>query len=175
MNKDSIAKKFEQNVRAMNATKDLEYLCVADVKYQCTQQLRITSRIPARKISNEENRIMAVLRKSNGSLTFVLLYPPTENNPIDYRNIHNNKPLNRYTVDSSFRGNFRGNVIDCSNLIVRQKNCNTFTLEDTKRRVMQTTRTTYDVKVFNDSDGGSTLRQILVCEMSKPEIHLRGF
>jgi len=148
------SKKYEAKVKAMNREETFEFLAIGDVSYSYTRPVRGTdvneplySSIAYAKQGMEgdgQGRLLAVVRKPNGTVNLVLLKRPSRKN----RRVNMNNPLNSCSVDPNLKTN-QGDIVDARTLKVTKKNKTTFQLEDTNVRALQTHRKVLEVRVLN--------------------------
>lgn len=151
------SKKYENKVKAMNKEETFEFLAIGDVSYKYSRPIRGTdvkeplySSIAYVKQEMEgdgQGRILAVVRKPNGTVNVVLLKRPSRKN----RRVNMNNPFNSCRVDPNLKTN-QGEIVEVKTLKVTKKNKNTFQLEDTNVRTLQTHRKVLEVQVHNTAD-----------------------
>merc|ERR1712194_244390 len=155
-----------------------DYLAVGEISYHYTRPLRGGSRnikgplyssIAEVKQSiegNGENRILAVIRQqNNGPVNFILLKGPTANNN---KHFDEENPLNSCVIDPNLKTN-QGGIVESRNLKVVRKNGNTFQIEDSNYRTIQTHKKILEIQVKNTkgtpAKGDGKLSGTTLCEL----------
>jgi hypothetical protein len=143
--KTAASKSYKNKVKSMRDEGKFDYIAIGDVNYNYTRPLRgtgtnepIYSSIAYMKQEiegNGNNRILAVVRKRNGSVNFVMLGRSSSKKRFD-----KNNPLNSCSIDPNLKTNSGGIVVASCDLKVLRKNANTFLIEDTNYRSTQTHR-----------------------------------
>jgi len=176
--KTAASEGYKKKVKALYATGMFDYLAVGEISYHYTRPLRGSSRnikgpvyssIAEVKQSiegNVENRILAVIRQqNNGPVNFILLKGPTANNN---KHFDEENPLNNCSVDPNLKTN-QGGIVESRNLKVVRKNANTFQIEDTNYRTIQTHKKILEIKVKNTkgtpAKGDGKLSGTTLCEL----------
>jgi len=176
--KTAASEGYKKKVKALYAKGMFDYLAVGEISYHYTRPLRGSSRnikgpvyssIAEVKQSiegNGENRILAVIRQqNNGPVNFILLKGPTANNN---KNFDEENPLNNCSIDPNLKTN-QGGIVESRNLKVVRKNANTFQIEDTNYRTIQTHKKILEIKVKNTkgtpAKGDGKLSGTTLCEL----------
>eukprot|EP00751_Fragilariopsis_kerguelensis_P019002 CAMPEP_0170846196 /NCGR_PEP_ID=MMETSP0734-20130129/8008_1 /TAXON_ID=186038 /ORGANISM="Fragilariopsis kerguelensis, Strain L26-C5" /LENGTH=327 /DNA_ID=CAMNT_0011215107 /DNA_START=142 /DNA_END=1125 /DNA_ORIENTATION=- len=176
--KTAASEGYKKKVKALYDEGKFEYITVGEISYHYTRPLRGSSRnikgpvyssIAEVKQSiegNGENRILAVIRQqNNGPVNFILLKGPTANNNkyFDEKN-----PLKSCSIDPNLKTN-QGGIVESSNLKVVRKNSNSFQIEDTNYRTIQTHKKILEIKVKNTkgtpAKGDGKLSGTTLCEL----------
>jgi len=111
---------------------------------------------------NGDNRILVCVRKPNGAVNFVLLKRPS-NNKCYYRK----NPLDSCSIDPNLKTN-QGGIVESSGLRVIRKDSNTFQIECTNFRPLQTHRKVLVIQVRNTKRtpmANGRLSGIALCEV----------
>jgi hypothetical protein len=147
--KAATSKNYKNKVTAMKKGK-FEYIAIGEVNFRYTRPLRGTnindpmySSIAQLK-QNGNSRILAVVRKRNGSINFVLLKRPDKN-----KRFNKKSPLNSCSIDPNLKANQDGIIAESHDLKVIRKNSNTFQIEDTNYHAVQTHRKVFEIQIKN--------------------------
>jgi len=176
--KTAASEGYKKKVKALNAEGKFSYIAIGEISYHYTRPLRGSSRnikgpvyssIAEMKQSiegNGENRILAVIRQqNNGPVNFILLKGPTANNN---KHFDEENPLNNCSIDPNLKTN-QGGIVESRNLKVVRKNANTFQIEDTNYRTIQTHKKILEIKVKNTkgtpAKGDGKLSGTTLCEL----------
>jgi len=176
--KTAASEGYKKKVKALNAEGKFSYIAIGEISYHYTRPLRGSSRnikgpvyssIAEMKQSiegNGENRILAVIRQqNNGPVNFILLKGPTANNN---KHFDEENPLNNCSIDPNLKTN-QGGIVESRNLKVVRKNANTFQIEDTNYRTIQTHKKILEIQVKNTkrtlAKGDRKLSGTTLCEL----------
>jgi len=158
--KTAASEGYRKKVKAMKVEGNFEYLSFGEVTYHYTRPLRVGS---TRAINepiyssiaqmkqciegNGENRILVVTRnRENGSVNFILLKSPAINSK--NKHFYEKDPLHSCSIDPNLKTN-QGGIVESRHLKVVRKNSNTFLIEDTKYRTIQTHKKILEIQVKN--------------------------
>jgi len=174
--KTAESEKFRKKVNVLKAEGKFEYIAVGEVKYKYTRPLRfkkngnvlndpIYSSLAQMKQNiegNGDNRILAVVRKPNGAVEFVLLKRPS-----DSKCYYRKNPLDSCSIDTNLKTN-QGGIVESSGLRVIKKDSNTFQIECTNFRPLQSHRKVFVIQVKNTKRtpmANGRLSGIALCEV----------
>ncbi|MGK3752687.1 MAG: hypothetical protein ACI8RD_004992 [Bacillariaceae sp.] len=171
--KTATSKSYKNKVKAMRDEGKFEYIAIGEVTYTYTRPLRgtainepIYSSIAYMKQEMEgsgDNRILAVVRKRNDSVNFVMLDRSSSKKRFDKKN-----PLNSCSIDPNLKTNSGELIVASRDLKVLRKNANTFLIEDTDYRSTQTHRKVLEIQVKNTKRtpmGKDRLSGMALCEL----------
>jgi len=172
--KTAASEGYKKKVKAMKKDGEYEYIAIGEVTYQYTRPLRGTSinepiystiaRMKQDFEGNGNNRILAVVRqKNNGSVNFVLLKRPSNNEKC----FDKNDPLNGCSIDPNLKTN-QGGIVESRDLKVSKMCSNTFQIEDKNYRTIQTHGKLFKIEIKNTKttpSGYGRFSGVTLCEL----------
>lgn len=113
---------YKSNIRKLERIFENEYtiLGLADVRYECTRQGRVTGRpqigqmvrtAGTKSINDEYRVLMAIRNEQFRTVNFIMMKRPASGKPVNKSN-----PLENCVLETSFQNNARGGILEARNL-----------------------------------------------------------